>query len=37
MNDIELQLKQIEEFGVLKWNIAEDITNIQEQVMNYFY
>lgn len=34
MDDIELQFKQIKEFGVLKWNIAEDITNIQKQVMN---
>lgn len=33
MDDIESQLKQIEN-GVLKWNIAEDITDIQEQVMN---
>lgn len=34
MDDTELQFKQIKEYGVLKWNIAENITNIQKQVMN---
>jgi len=32
-NDIELL--DIKRFGVLQWNVAEDITDIEEKVSNY--